>query len=436
MGFQVVIRSGHPDLLDLPWALPLGEWDSPRLVDLDKGISRHVVRFVDYDGRLYALKQLPRWLAEREWRLLRELEDSSMPVVAAAGLAVHRAAAPGDFLGGSEGDGVLITRHLEHSLPYRTLFTAHSIQNLRERLLDALAQLLVRLHIAGFFWGDCSLSNALFRRDAGALVAYLVDAETGELHPQLSDGQRRHDLDIAEGNLAGELMDVEAEVGLPFDVDPVDVAAEVPDRYAYLWGELTREEIFASDERYRIEARLRRLNDHGFDVEEYELIETERGFKLRLPTQVVELGHHRRRLHMLTGLDVQENQARRLLNDLCGLRAHLEHAHGRPVPEEVAAYRWRSEVFEPAIAAIPEPLRDGSDTAELFHEVLEHRWFRSEEAGRDIGIMDAVDSYVTEILRPRHEGERAGVAPRPQPRSPGPGGPLPNPGVSGHERGE
>ena len=68
--------------------------------------------------------------------------------------------------------------------------------------------LLVRLHLAGFFWGDVSLSNTLFRRDAGAFAAYLVDAETGELHDRLSDGQREHDLDIARVNIAGELMDL------------------------------------------------------------------------------------------------------------------------------------------------------------------------------------------------------------------------------------
>ncbi len=77
-------------------------------------------------------------------------------------------------------------------------------------MLDALAQLFVQLHLNGFFWGDCSLSNTLFRRDAGALRAFLVDAETGEQHPSLSDGQRAHDLLIAEENIAGELLDLAA----------------------------------------------------------------------------------------------------------------------------------------------------------------------------------------------------------------------------------
>jgi len=179
--FQLVARTGHPTFLDLPWAEPLEEWTSDRLVNLIRGISRHVVRFVEYDGALYALKELPERPARREWTLLRRLESQGLPVVEAVGIVTGR----GDDL-----DAVLITRHLEYSLPYRALFAGAAIPDLRTHLLNGLVELLTRLHLRGFFWGDCSLSNTLFRRDAGALTAYLVDAETGELHAALSDDQR------------------------------------------------------------------------------------------------------------------------------------------------------------------------------------------------------------------------------------------------------
>src|SRR5438132_5091177 len=142
-----------------------------------------------------------------------------------------------------DSDAVLITRYVDFSLPYRSLFTQPQVVDLRDQLLGALTGLLVHLHRAGFFWGDCSLSNILFRRDAGALTAYLVDAESGELHPRLSDGQRMQDLDMAEENIAGELMDLQAAHGVPFDIDPVDAAGEVRTRYDALWCELTREDV-------------------------------------------------------------------------------------------------------------------------------------------------------------------------------------------------
>jgi tRNA A-37 threonylcarbamoyl transferase component Bud32 len=392
MSFQLVAKAGEPDFLDLPWETPLEKWESERLVEIVRGIGRHVVRFVDYDGVLYALKELPRRLAQREYRLLRELAHESMPVVEAVGVVTGHAIEPDE--------AVLITRYLDFSLPYRSLFTGRGVPDLGNRLLDALAELLVRLHLAGFFWGDCSLSNALFRRDAGALSAYLVDAETGELHAALTDGQRGHDLAIAEENVAGELMDVGATpAGLPEGLDPVETAQEIRSRYEALWSELTREEVFQAAERFRIDERLHRLNELGFHVGEVELVGGEGELRLRLTPQVVEPGHHRRRLLMLTGLSVQENQARRLLNDLDGFRACIELEAGRQLPESVVAYRWLSEVFEGALALVPDELRAKLEPAELFHELLEHRWYLSEAADRDVGLDAAVASYVEGILR-------------------------------------
>ena len=390
---QLVARTGHPDFLDLTWSQPLARWRSERLVEVQRGIHRHVVRFVQYDGTLYALKELPEQLARREYVLLRALAAEEMPVVEAVGVVTDR---DGDL------DAVLITRHLDYSLPFRTLFARGGMLDLRRRLLDAGAELLVRLHLAGVFWGDCSLSNTLFRRDAGGLAAYLVDAETGELHgglAGLSDGQRRHDLQIAEENVAGELLDLESELDRPGELKPAETAGELVARYESLWDELTREETFDDETRYRIDERLRRLNELGFDVEELELVTADDGYRLRLNPRVVEPGHHRRRLHALTGLHAQENQARRLLNDLARYRAELDRKSTQPVPETVAVHQWLSEVFEPAIAAIPPELWGKRQAAEVFHEALEHRWFLSQQAGEDVGLMAAVNAYVDDVLR-------------------------------------
>jgi Domain of unknown function (DUF4032)/Lipopolysaccharide kinase (Kdo/WaaP) family len=393
--FQLTARTGHPSFLDLPWDTPLEEWQSERFVSLIRGISRHVVRFVEYDGALYALKELPERPAQREWTLLRRLEGQGLPVVEAVGLVTR-----GDDL-----DSILITRHLEYSLPYRALFAGAAIPDLRTHLLNALVELLARLHLRGFFWGDCSLSNALFRRDAGALSAYLVDAETGELHGQLSKGQREYDIDIAQQNIVGELLDVDAEVGLPTDLDPDETGEAIAERYRALWEELTRVEVFAADERFRVDERLHRLNELGFDVEEIQLEATEGGYKLKLDPHVVEPGHHRHRLLRLTGLDAQENQARRMLNDIARFREALERREKRTVPESVAASRWRDEVFEPTVAAVPENLWAALPAAEVFHQVLEHRWFLSEQAGKDVGIDQAVRAYVASEL-PKRRPER------------------------------
>jgi tRNA A-37 threonylcarbamoyl transferase component Bud32 len=395
--YRLVVRTGHPDFLDLPWERPLEDWKSERLVQVQRGIGRHVVRFVDYDGALYALKELPPRIAQREYRLLRRLAETGLPAVEPVGVVSQR---------DDSEEAVLITRYLEFSLPYRLVLQRKVLPAPMPILLEAFAQLLVRLHLLGFFWGDCSLSNTLFRRDAGALSAYLVDAETGELQDQLSDGQRTHDLEVAEENVVGELYDLSEEIGEVAPESPFEVADSIRARYDRLWAELTEEETFGPDERFRLHERLHRLNDLGFDVEEIELVRGEEGYRLKVRSQVVEPGHHRRRLLALTGLRAQENQARRLLRDIEDFGKELE-AEGAPAVSETAlAGAWLSEVFEPTIASIPKELWGKREPAELYHELLEHRWFLSEQASDEVGRDEARDSYV-ERLRSLPDERRA-----------------------------
>jgi len=383
-------------LLSLPWSQPLAEWQDERLVEIrQRGISRHVVRFVYDDGVLYALKELSERLARREYRVLRALDELNIPAVEVVGIAVDLDEANPH----SDGDAILVTRFLSYATTYRAVFSNPRGLQATDGLLDALVELLVRLHLSGFFWGDCSLSNTLYRHDAGKLEAYLVDAETSEQHPTLTDGQRRYDVELATERVGGELLDLQAGELLPADVDPVEIADELSRRYESLWQELTREEILRPEEqRYRIAERLHRLNELGFDADEVELISTGEGNKLRLRTRVAESGHDSRQLFLRTGIDAGEHQARRLLNDMAGFRAWLEQKKGQPVSEVVAANRWLEEVYDPVIAAIPEGLRGRLPPAEIFHEVLEHRWYMSEAAGRDVGTTAAAHDYFEQVL--------------------------------------
>jgi hypothetical protein len=155
------------------------------------------------------------------------------------------------------------------------------------------------------------------------------------------------------------------------------------------------------------------LNALGFDVEEVELLSDGSEVRLRLQSKVVEPGHHRRRLLRLTGLDAQENQARRLLNDLTAYRTKLNRTTTTPISDAAAAGRWLSEIFEPAIAALPPELQGKRAAAEIFHELLEHRWFLSERAGRDIGMDEAIASYVDQVLRPAPDEKAPRLEPLP-----------------------
>ncbi len=406
----------QPDLFDLPWSLPLLDWPATRLVGLPRGLSRHVVRFVQVADTVYAVKEIGEFSARREYALLRALERRRVPSVQAVALVEGRRSDDGEPL-----ETALVTRHLEFSLPYRALFSRTLRPATALRLLDALAVLLVRLHLAGIYWGDCSLSNTLFRRDAGAFAAYLVDAETAEQHDGLSSGARTYDVDMARTNIIGELLDLQEGSLFDPEGDPLAIGDSIASRYRELWSALTDAELVRPGERHRIEARVRCLNDLGFDVAELDMATGVDGGAVRIQPKVVDAGHHARRLLRLTGLDVEENQARRLLNDLDAYGARsAQRAEG----DQVAAHRWLTEVFNPVVMSVPRELRRKLDPAEVFHEVLEHRWFLSEAAGRDVGLRAAVQSYVDSVLRHKPD-EKAVLVPLVDGPEPVPDGTVP-----------
>ena len=392
---SITAATVEPALLDLPWHLPLEDWPKETIAALPKGLSRHTVRFAHLGEHVIAIKETLLDLAKREYETLRKLERLDVPCVEPFAIISNRKDKNGEDL-----PAVLITRHLKFSLPYRAMWSQGLREQTAKRLVDALSLLLVRLHLAGFFWGDVSLSNTLFRRDAGRFAAYLVDAETGQLYEgRISNGQRENDLEIARVNIAGELMDLIAS-GKGIDIDPALVSQRIVDKYRELWKELTAVEVIDASERWRIAKRVQRLNELGFDIEELSMTQEQDGQKVKIQPKVVDAGHHARRLLLLTGLDVEENQARRLLNDIDQYRLSNARAGA---DEEVMAHEWQSNVYEPVINAIPQEMTGRLEAAEIFHEVLEHRLKKSEQAGQDISLEDAVRSYVAEVLANRRE---------------------------------
>ncbi|HEX6888323.1 MAG TPA: DUF4032 domain-containing protein [Candidatus Nanopelagicales bacterium] len=390
MALRATATASEPDLLFLPWDQPLEHWPAEVTIALPRGISRHTVRFVRVNASIYAVKEIEESFARREYGLLFDLQRLGAPCVEPVGIVAGRETADGEAL-----PAALITRHLPYALPYRSLFTPTLRRATAERMLDALVLLLVRLHLLGFAWNDCSLSNTLFRRDAGAFAAWLVDAETGELHESLSNGQRRYDLETAAMNIMGELMDLQAGGMIPEDVDVVEAGDELRLRYEHLWMTLTEPVTLPGGDRTHLHTLVRTLNGLGFDVAEMTLEAAEGGSTLRVRPQVVDAGHHRHRMLRLTGLEMQENQARRLLNDLDSYRCTVAPDED----EQVAAHRWVHDCYEGILRRIPRELRGKLEGPELVHEVLAHRWYSSERAGHDVGLAWAIDDYVEQHLQ-------------------------------------
>lgn len=395
---EIMAATVDPTLLDLPWEIPLEEWPDEILAALPRGISRHIVRFVNLSDRVIAVKEIGPTVAHHEYEMLRDLSRLGAPSVLPTAVITGRR-----NLDGEELNAVLVTEHLQFSLPYRALFSQYMSADTATRLIDALAVLLVRLHLLGFYWGDVSLSNTLFRRDAGAFSAYLVDAETGELHPKLTSGQREYDVDLARTNIIGELMDLQAGDYFPEDADPIEVGDRIRSRYEELWNELTGTELIDSSQKWKVAQRIERLNDLGFDVAELKMTSVAGSTELMIQPKVVDAGHHHRKLMRLTGMDVGEHQAQRLLNDIATYQA----TSGTPnMPLELAAHQWLNNAFEPVMRAVPAELKTKLEPAQIYHEFLEHRWYLGEQAGHDVPLEEAIDSYVEKILAAKRDEER------------------------------
>jgi hypothetical protein len=260
-------------------------------------------------------------------------------------------------------------------------------------MLDALAGLLVELHLLGCHWGDCSLSNVLYRYDAGAVDMTMVDAETARLHPSLSNGQREDDLQLMVENVAGGMADLAAEQGIELELADLFLGEDVAARYRALWREVTTETAIGRDEQYRITQHIGRLNELGFEIDDLVLTPQPGGSRLRMRLKVASRNFHSHRLRELTGIEAAENQARQILSDL----RYYEATVGRAAPsgKRLAPIRWRVEVFEPMLARLRAlPDRATLDPVQAYTDLLHHRYLLSAEAGRDIPNEEAFSRWV------------------------------------------
>lgn len=389
------LRYPDPDFKDLPWNRHLSDWAGicDRLEDAPSGVHRHPVLFVSYSGILYALKELPGDTARREYELLCQAEELHIPAVQPVGYVQIQLA--------DSRTSVLITRYLEGSLPYWILLSRQSFELYRSHLLNAMAGLMVEIHLRGLFWGDCSLSNTLFRRDAGALRAYVVDMETAEYQPgHTRPTLRFHDLQIMEENIDAELLELQHEgvnLETQLGVPAVQTGVYIRISYQNLWEEVTREDILLPDESYRIQERVRALNRLGFSVGDMDLVPSGSGSQVLLRVFVGDRHFHHDQLYGLTGLDVEEGQAQKMMNEIQEVRANLSNDLHRNVPLAAAAQHWLINIYKPVADRLASVASQAVIQAELYCQVLEHKWYLSERARHDVGHLAATEDYLKTI---------------------------------------
>jgi hypothetical protein len=381
-------------VIGLPWEEPLEQWPEDPILTEKRGISRHVVRLVradeeDPNSEIYAVKETVVEFAKREYKALIELKKLGAPSVEPIAVIEGRTDKSGEEL-----PCAIATRFLPYSLPYRVVLSQSVSEHDINNMANALAYLLVQLHLLGFWWGDCSLSNTLFRRDAESFAAYLVDAETGEFQTKLSDGQREHDLEIAFFNVAAELEDLQLSGVLYAGMDPIRASEAVQRRYRRLWSALKDPKKLDPNDRHAVERAMRELHDLGFAVEEVQVSLDNETHMLSFQPRLVAAGYHTAKLKNRFGLDAQELQAKRILASFDRWYARQPNKNSK----DEMAKEWLDTVFFKILDLIPDELQGRVEKAQMFHEILENRWYMTEKAGFDVGLDAAAKAYINEVL--------------------------------------
>jgi hypothetical protein len=162
-----------------------------------------------------------------------------------------------------------------------------------------------------------------------------------------------------------------------------------------LWNELNDQIIVGAEERYRIRERVERLNDLGFEVDDFELVPTgDGGSLLRMQVAVGGRNYHASRLRELTRIEASENQARQILSDLQYYEA--THPARSATGKAVTAIQWRVEIFEPIMTRIAAALGPGADPVQGYVDFLHFRFLLSAAQGRDVPTAEAFELWLEE----------------------------------------
>ena len=385
-------------LEDLPWQAPLEQWLElgVPLLNIRRGESRHPVVFVEREGVRYAIKETSPHLAEREVRNLNEIGHRGIPTLSPTGTVIVslppialQASLPGGARTYLSGDrGYLVTRLALRVVPHAFLYRLPLNRHTKQRLLSAIAVLMIEVHEHGVYWGDPSLANILLRIDGRRILAIMADAETAELFSgPVNDRFREQDLASFEESLAWQAEDLRQARGLPEDQLPLDDADFRYFLRRYRWLRREHARLSASDTHfnslYQAQQFLYRMNRWGFSL----LGMTGRALQ---EVTTVRPGWYQQRIHELLHITIPRIYARRFYNMILGHQAISSEKAGHAISIEEAAHQWYTQYHLPAILLLRQVLTAGQDPLKAYFQVMLHKWQMSENAGYEIPLDEAL----------------------------------------------
>jgi len=372
-------------LSSLPWSAPLEEWHrhGVRILSIKSGLSRHVVRFVAAGRERYAIKETTPLSAVRESDCYADLRRKGIPTLEPVGV-VSRHDGRGlvqTAVGGQtekRETGYLITRLMDKVIPDSFLFRRGFSADNRKRIWDAIIDLFVQLHTNGAYWGDASLANMLIHFSAEVvpelgrrtrLRAVLADAETVETRPSISASMRQADLDFFLESMLWTEADLKA-------------------------SGIVRDPLIT-------------LDDQRYLVEHYH----ER-YAVELETRSFELVTHIDVDRLLGSFDAKGRGAL-LLQHINEHKWYVSERFGRDIGLVEAAEDWYRSVFRPVCRIFSDygllEFFPDKTAANLYVEIMEHKYYMSQKESRDVGLVAALEDYMTRFAPEESLGDIVGI---------------------------
>ena len=351
------------DLQDLPWNVPLDQWNDKQIkfLDIRKGKSKHIVRFIKTKDFSFAIKQTNPISAYVESETFSKLINKGIHTLIPAGYVFYK---KNLFEKNSEDDGLafIITLLEAKSIPHSILFKWDFSDESRKTIYKAAAELLATLHHNNIFWGDASLSNILIKfikvkdeqgKSYTELKAFLSDSETITILKQINDDHMKKDKKCFYDSMTAISKefpkDEENKIVFDLPADKKYFKQEYESYYNLLQKSAEFENVTALE-----------IKKHFFKITDQYSIDS-------------------------------------ILKQIEEHKWYLSEKNSEEVEMKFAAKDWIEKIYDPIIKEFNKlkifDYFPNTNSVKLYTDIMAHKYYLSIEKGEDVGIYSAIRSY-------------------------------------------
>lgn len=352
------------DLENLPWNLPLEEWNDKQVkfLDIRKGISKHTVRFIKTKDFSFAIKQTNPISAYFESETFSKLLQKGIHTLIPVGYVFYKRNLFEINSEEKESLAFIVTILEAKSIPHSILFKWDFSDESRKTIYKAAAELLATLHHNNIFWGDASLSNILIKfiktkdeqgKSRTELKAFLSDSETITILKKISEDHIKKDIK--------RFYDSMTEISKEFPKDEKD-----------------KSEIDLGEDKKYFKKEYKSYFELLTKISEFEI---NTGIEIRK--------------HFFKITDQYTIDS--ILKQIEEHKWYLSEKKGNEVELTFAAKEWIEKIYNPIIKEfnklkIFEYFPD-TNSLKLYTDIMAHKYYLSIENGEDVGIYSAIRSY-------------------------------------------